>query len=116
MSLDRGDERLDVPVGGLDDLVAYFRAGEKPRDAWRVGTEHEKIGLYESDLSPVPYAGRRGIGALLERLAEVDVQEGIRENGNVIALSKRGASITLEPGGQLELSGAPLRRIFETCD
>ncbi len=116
MSLDRGDERLDVPVAGLDDLVAYFRAGEKPRDAWRVGTEHEKIGLYESDLAPVPYAGPRGIGALLERLAEVDGQERIRESGNVIALSKDGASITLEPGGQLELSGAPLRSIFETCN
>jgi glutamate--cysteine ligase len=116
VSLDRDDPALEVPVESLEDAVAYFRLGEKPRDAWRVGTEHEKLGLYESDLSPVPYAGPRGIGALLERLAELDGWQRIQEAGKTIALSRDGMSITLEPGGQLELSGEPKRTIFETCD
>jgi glutamate--cysteine ligase len=65
---------------------------------------------------PVPYAGDRGIGAILEAIARTDGWNRIREGENVIALEKAGASITLEPGGQLELSGAPLRTIHETCD
>ena len=116
MSLDRGDASLEVPVRSLDDLVAYFRTWEKPPALWRVGMEHEKLGLYEADLAPVPYAGERGIGALLERLAEADGWTPVAERGRTIALMKDGASITLEPGGQLELSGAPLRTIFEICD
>ncbi len=116
MSLDRRDPRLEAPIESIDDLIGYFRAGEKPAERWRVGTEHEKIGVYEEDLSPVPYEGERGIGALLERLAEVDAWERIREGGQTIALEKDGVSITLEPGGQLELSGAPLRSTFATCD
>jgi glutamate--cysteine ligase len=116
VSLDRDDPALGVPVESLEDAVAYFRLGEKPREAWRVGTEHEKLGLYEADLSPVPYEGERGIGALLERLAELDGWQRIQEAGRTIALSRHGMSITLEPGGQLELSGEPKRTIFETCD
>lgn len=116
MSLDRDDPALEVPVESVEDAVAYFGPGEKPRDAWRVGTEHEKLGLYESDLSPVPYEGERGIGALLERLAEEDGWRRIQEAGQTIALSRDRMSITLEPGGQLELSGEPKRTIFETCD
>ena len=116
MSLDRDDPTLEVPVESIEDAVAYFRVGEKPRDAWRVGTEHEKLGLYESDLSPVPYEGERGIEALLERLAEVDGWQRIQEAGRTIALGRDGMSITLEPGGQLELSGEPKRTTFETCD
>jgi len=116
VSLDRGDARLDVPVGGVEDLIAYFRAAETPPDQWRVGTEHEKLGLYEADLSPVPFEGPRGIEALLEHLAAEDGWERVAEDGRTIALEKGGLSITLEPGGQLELAGAPLRTIFETCD
>jgi glutamate--cysteine ligase len=100
----------------LDDLVAWIRGGEKPRDAWRIGTEHEKIGLRADDLAPVPYEGERGIGALLERIAREDDWDRVFEGTNLLALEKEGASITLEPGGQLELSGAPLRTIFETCE
>jgi glutamate--cysteine ligase len=99
----------------VDDLVAFLRAGEKPPEAWRVGTEHEKIGLHGADRSPIDYAGDRGIGKLLERIADRAGWEPISEDGNIIALQHEGASITLEPGGQLELSGAPLRTIFETC-
>ena len=106
----------DAEVGSVEELVDFVRSGEKPPDQWRVGTEHEKLGLYEDDFSPVPYEGERGIGAVLERIAEADDWERIREGEHVIALAKDGASITLEPGGQLELSGAPLRTIHETCD
>jgi len=104
------------PVDSVDDLVAFLRAGEKPPDRWRVGTEHEKIGLHGADRSPVEYAGDCGIGALLERIADRAGWEPILEDGNITALQREGASITLEPGGQLELSGAPLRTIFETCE
>jgi glutamate--cysteine ligase len=106
----------DRPVENIDELVEVFRAAEKPPERWRVGTEHEKIGLYADSHRPVPYTGERGIGALLEEIATVDGWDRVLEAGNVIALLKDGASITLEPGGQLELSGAPLKSIHETCD
>jgi glutamate--cysteine ligase len=102
-------------VGSVADLVAFARAGEKPRAAFRVGTEHEKIGIRLADLRPVPYAGPNGIAELLAALAELDAWTPVREGDVLVALEKDGASITLEPGGQLELSGAPLRTIFETC-
>jgi glutamate--cysteine ligase len=116
MSLDRDDASLEVPCASLEDAVAYFRAGEKPREAWRVGTEHEKLGILEEGLTPIPYEGEGGIGALLERVAEVDGWRPIAEGGRTIALARDGMSITLEPGGQLELSGEPKRTIHETCD
>ncbi|MBW2495007.1 MAG: glutamate--cysteine ligase [Deltaproteobacteria bacterium] len=105
----------EKPIESVEDLVAFLRAGEKPPEAWRVGTEHEKIGLHAAELSPVDYEGECGIGQLLQRIADRAGWEPIYEDGNVIALQHEGASITLEPGGQLELSGAPLRTIFETC-
>jgi glutamate--cysteine ligase len=80
-----------------------------------VGTEHEKIGLWTPELRPVPYEGGRGIAAVLQAVAEADGWRPVREGPNVVALRKDQASITLEPGGQLELSGAPLRTIHETC-
>jgi glutamate--cysteine ligase len=107
---------LDVPVESVEQLVGYLRDGEKPPERWRIGTEHEKIGLREDDKAPIPYEGERGIGVLLEAVAEADAWRRITEADRVIALEKDGASITLEPGGQLELSGAPLRTIHETCD
>jgi glutamate--cysteine ligase len=102
-----------TPVESVSDLIAFLRTGEKPRERFRVGTEHEKIG-FGSDLKPVPHAGPRGIAAVLEAIAQADGWERGFDAGNLIALKKDGASITLEPGGQLELSGAPLRTIFET--
>ena len=107
---------LDAPVESVEQLVEYLRSGEKPPERWRVGTEHEKIGLRADDRTPVPYEGPRGIGALLEAIAVQDGWTRQAEAGNTIALVRDGASITLEPGGQLELSGAPLRTIHETCD
>jgi glutamate--cysteine ligase len=104
-----------IVVGSVADLVAFARAGEKPRAAFRVGTEHEKIGIRVADLRPVPYAGEDGIEGLLAEIVRVDGWTPVREGDVLVALEKDGASITLEPGGQLELSGAPLRTIFETC-
>jgi glutamate--cysteine ligase len=102
-------------VGSVADLVAFARAGEKPRADWRVGTEHEKIGIRSSDLRRVPYEGEQGIAGILAALAAETGWREVREDGALIALEGEGASVTLEPGGQLELSGAPLRSIFETC-
>ncbi len=104
-----------TPISSVGELVSYFREGEKPRERWRVGTEHEKIGLRADDLLPVAYEGERGIGALLERIATEDDWQRVHEGERLLALEKDGTAITLEPGGQLELSGAPLRTIFETC-
>lgn len=112
-------DRLDDPgqtIASVDQLVAHLRGGEKPPERWRVGTEHEKIGLYADDFGTIPYEGERGIGALLTKIADQDGWKPVLEDGLTIALEKNQASITLEPGGQLELSGAPLRTIHETCD
>ncbi len=102
-------------ITSVDDCVAYLRSGEKPRERWVIGTEHEKIALYADSFERVPYEGERGIGRLLERIAAVNGWSPVLEGENVIALKKDGASITLEPGGQIELSGAPLGAIRETC-
>ena len=116
MSLDRqGAADQQAVVTSADQLVAWFAAGEKPAKDWQVGTEHEKIGLSSRDHASVPFEGPRGIAAVLERVAELDGWKRILEGEHLIALEKNGASITLEPGGQLELSGAPLRTIHETC-
>ncbi|MEO3428377.1 glutamate--cysteine ligase [Pelagibius sp. CAU 1746] len=95
-------------------LIAYLEAGCKPAEDWRIGTEHEKFCYSLDDLRPLPYGGERGIGALLDGLQRFG-WEPVLEGENVIALSKDGASVSLEPGGQVELSGAPLKTIHETC-
>ena len=86
------------------------------RDEWRVGTEHEKIPFYAADHAPVPYEGERGIGALLDGSPARDGWEPMLEDGTADrAVDEHGGgAITLEPGGQFELSGAPLRTIHET--
>jgi glutamate--cysteine ligase len=105
----------DQPVEGLGDLVGYFRAAEKPRERWRVGTEHEKVGVYEDTGDRVPFEGPYGIAALFDRLVAEGGFERVDEKGRTIALeATSGGSITLEPGGQFELSGAPLFSSDET--
>ncbi len=106
----------DEPITDSRQLAAYLEAGCKPAELWRIGTEHEKFAFYKADHRPVPYEGPQGIGALLEALSRFG-WERIEENGVLIGLrDAKGCSVTLEPGGQVELSGAPLQTIHETCD
>ncbi|MDP7545835.1 MAG: glutamate--cysteine ligase [Alphaproteobacteria bacterium] len=102
------------PIEDFSELVAYIAAGEKPRDRWRIGTEHEKFAYRLGDLGRLDYDGPQGIRAILEGLQRFGWQP-VNEAGNVIALTLDGASITLEPGGQFELSGAPLHTLHQTC-
>ena len=104
-------------VESRDDLVAWLEAGCKPAEAFRVGAEHEKIPFYRSDLTPVPYEGPRGIGALLEGMRQRLGWEAIEDGGKLIGLydAQGGGAISLEPGGQFELSGAPQSTIHEVA-
>ena len=104
----------DSPVSSRDQLVEYIAAGAKPKPDWRIGTEHEKFGFRLDDLRPPPFDGERGIEVLLKGLTRFGWQS-VEEHGRVIALVKDGASVTLEPAGQLELSGAPLACVHDTC-
>ncbi len=110
MSVD--ESRTLRPIAGVHELVQLFHAAGKPRDAWRVGGEHEKIGIIVDPAggtpgSALPYGGPRGIAALFEALGQRGWNPSAREGDNVVALARDGASLTLEPGGQTELSGAP---------
>jgi len=104
------------PIEHRDQLAAYLDAGCKPKDDWRIGTEHEKFGYCRDTLNPLPYDGPRSIRAMLEGLRDAFGWAEVREAGHLIGLEKDGANVSLEPGGQLELSGAPVRSIHETCD
>lgn len=105
----------DKPIASYDDLLSIFHAAIKPASEFRVGAEMEKFGVYE-DGSPVPYEGERGVRAILEDLAKKGWQpEAESEGGPLIALLRDGASVTLEPGSQLELSGAPLVHAHQIC-
>ncbi|HEY7989999.1 MAG TPA: glutamate--cysteine ligase [Stellaceae bacterium] len=96
-------------------LVEYLASGSKPAAQWRIGTEHEKFVFRRDDLSRAPYAGPRGIGALLNGMTKFGWRP-VTEGDNIIALSNGAdASVTLEPGGQFELSGAPLENLHQTC-
>ena len=106
----------DEPITGQAQLVSYLAAGCKPPEAWRIGTEHEKFAYTLEDLRPLPYAGARGIRAILDGLAARFGWEPVVEDGHPIALTMAGCSVTLEPGGQLELSGSPLETLHQTCD
>ncbi len=111
---------MSVPQsgGGLierrDDLAAFLESGCKPASDWRIGTEHEKFGFDLDTLAIPAYDGPRGIRALLEGLRRFG-WEDVREGETLIGLKKGGGAISLEPGGQFELSGAPLKSIHETC-
>ena len=99
-----------------NDLIDWFVSGEKPREDWKIGTEHEKFVFHEDSFKRVGYFGKSGISELLNKLAEKNKWEKILENNNTIALRDHtGASISLEPGGQLELSGKPLENLHQTC-
>ncbi|MFP6715516.1 MAG: glutamate--cysteine ligase [Alphaproteobacteria bacterium] len=104
----------DERVTDKRTLIEYLEQGCRPKADWRIGTEHEKIGYQLDDLRPLPYEGDFGICAMLKGLQRFDWLP-VFERGNVIALTKDGQSISLEPGGQFELSGAMLETIHETC-
>lgn len=106
-------------IENRDQLVAWFAAGSKPADQWRIGTEHEKfVFRQQPDHAAVAYDGEAGIGALLAGMVCPEWVP-VAEDGRVIALAGAGAceggSVTLEPGGQVELSGAPLDNLHQTC-
>lgn len=116
--------REDGPQSPLiesrDQLVAEFERGCKPADQWRIGTEHEKFGFTFDGIRPLAYEGRAGVHALLEEMASRFGYRRVLEGENIIALKQpdcpQGGSITLEPGGQFELSGAPLATLHQTCE
>jgi glutamate--cysteine ligase len=103
------------PITSKRQLVEYIEQGCKPIEQWRIGTEHEKFAFDRKTLRRLPYEGANGIGALLHSMQRFGWQP-VEENGNVIALSHGACSISLEPGGQFELSGAPVETIHKTCD
>ncbi|CAN1722658.1 Glutamate--cysteine ligase [Hyphomicrobium sp. 1Nfss2.1] len=106
-------------VRSRDDLVGWIAAGEKPKAAWRIGTEHEKFVFHTDTLTPVPYEGARSISALLKALITRFGWDPIVEGDKIIALKREGCeicgNISLEPGGQFELSGGALETLHETA-
>ncbi|QIG81363.1 glutamate--cysteine ligase [Stakelama tenebrarum] len=95
-------------------LIDYFASGEKPKDRWRIGTEHEKFVYSTRDLHAPSYDEPGGIRDLLTALTEFGWKP-VEEGGKVIALSGPDGTVSLEPAGQLELSGAPLENLHQTC-
>src|SRR5216117_117251 len=111
-------DQIDMtPLQSRDELVAWLEAGAKPAAEFRIGTEHEKTPFTLSGHHPVAYEGARGIGALLEGMKLLLGWEPIMEDGNIIGLFDvtGGGAISLEPGGQFELSGAPVETVHQTC-
>ena len=106
-----------TPIETRAELVAWFEAGIKPSSEFRLGTEHEKFAFTVADRRPVPYEGTSSIRSLLEGMQRAMDWEPILEAGNIIGLfdAKGGGAISLEPGGQFELSGAPVETVHETC-
>src|SRR5439155_10742161 len=112
-------DQVDMtPISSRDELVAWFEAGCKPKAEFRVGTEHEKFVFTVDGHKPVPYGGPRGIHALLDGMQHLLGWEPIMEGDNIIGLADvtGGGAISLEPGGQFELSGAPVETIHQTCN
>jgi glutamate--cysteine ligase len=102
------------PIASRDDLIKHIASGAKPKQDWRIGTEHEKFCYALKDYRPLPYGGKPGIRALLEGMQRYGWHP-IMEGENIIGLSQDNAALSLEPGGQFELSGAPVKNVHETC-
>jgi glutamate--cysteine ligase len=111
------DQVDPTPIERRDELVAWIAEGVKPKSQFRIGTEHEKFAFTRESLRPVPYEGRRGIRALLEGMEHLLGWQPIMDGPNVIGLSDvtGGGAISLEPGGQFELSGAQLENVHQTA-
>ncbi len=97
-----------------DELEAYFHDAAKPRERWRIGTEYEKVGIVRETGKAIPYSGKRGVEFILRELVERFGWQPEEQDGHIIALSRDKAQITLEPGGQIELSGEPCESIHCT--
>jgi len=110
----RTDDSESPPIESRDDLLATFAAGEKPPEKWSIGTEHEKFVYRTSDHRAPSYEEPGGIRDLLMGLTEFGWKPVV-ENGNVIALSGPDGTVSLEPAGQFELSGAMLDNLHQTC-
>ena len=103
------------PIEHMGQLAEYMESGCKPADQWRIGTEHEKFGYLTDSLLPVPYDGPRSIRALMEGLRDGFGWTPVYERDALIGLTRDGANISLEPGGQFELSGAAVDTLHDTC-
>jgi glutamate--cysteine ligase len=115
----REDSGPGRAVASRDELVAWIAAGEKPKEKWLIGTEHEKFVFHTDTLTPVPYEGERSISALLKALITRFGWAPIIEGDKIIALKRPDCelcgNISLEPGGQFELSGRPVDDLHETA-
>ncbi|MFT4001832.1 MAG: glutamate--cysteine ligase [Rhizobium sp.] len=111
------DTTDQTPLSSVSEMTAYLAAGSKPKEKFRIGTEHEKFVFFRADNSPVPYFGDASISALLKGLQAKSGWDPIMDGGNIIGLGEPSGmgAISIEPGGQFELSGAPLETIHETC-
>jgi glutamate--cysteine ligase len=111
------DTTDQTPVRSTAELTDYLASGCKPKADFRIGTEHEKFVFFTADNSPVPYFGERSISALLTGMQAKTGWEPIMDGDNIIGLAgpSGAGAISLEPGGQFELSGAPLENLHQTC-
>ena len=111
------DTTDQTPIRSVADMADYLAAGNKPKEKFRIGTEHEKFVFFTADNSPVPYFGEASISALLNGMQAKTGWEPIMDAGNIIGLAEPTGmgAISLEPGGQFELSGAPLENLHQTC-
>lgn len=111
------DTTDQTPLSSVQELTDYLAAGNKPEEKFRIGTEHEKFAFFRADNSPVPYFGENSISGLLKGLEAKSGWEPILDGENIIGLAEPSGmgAISIEPGGQFELSGAPLENIHQTC-
>ena len=107
----------NTPITSKRELIEALEAGCKPENQFKIGTEHEKFGFCVESLTPIPYEGEHGIANLLDGMQGLLGWERIEEQGNIIGLAEPsgGGAISIEPGGQFELSGAPLSNLHQTC-
>src|SRR5262245_29738964 len=105
-----------VPIERTEQLVEQFHAAAKPRAEWKIGTEYEKLAVDATTGKAISFAGPRGIERVLLTLAERFGWEPREEQGATIALARDGLSVTLEPGGQIELAGQPVPTLHVARD
>ncbi len=114
MSMKSNDSAASPPITSVSQMLDHFDAGSKPKADWRLGTEHEKFVYRKTDFSAPSYDAPDGICTVLTELAKHG-WEDVREGATLIGLKRGMASVSLEPAGQLELSGAPLETVHDTC-